>query len=102
MGISSIDRPGSHPEPPTEATRQELVLQASDRSQAAHAVLVVGFDRRPESLAALATAAELGRRLAAELRVIHDQVRPASGSHHQRSDVGVPLPPLARFRRGLR
>ena len=32
---------------------------------------MVGFDRRPESLTALMTAAELGGRLAAELRVIH-------------------------------
>ncbi len=71
MGSSSTDLRGSHPEPPAEPTRQELVLQASERSQAAHAVLVVGFDRRPESLAALVTAAELGRRVAAELRVIH-------------------------------
>ena len=71
MGIASTDLPESHPEPPTEPASQELVLQASERSRAAHAVLVVGFDRRPESLAALETAAELGRRLAAELRVIH-------------------------------
>jgi nucleotide-binding universal stress UspA family protein len=71
MAGSSTDLVEKHPEPPAEPTRQELVLQARERSQAAHAVLVVGFDGRPESLAALVTAAELGRRVAAELRVIH-------------------------------
>ena len=67
MGSPSTDLPQSHAEPP----RQELVLQASEPSRAAHAVLVVGFNKRPESLTALVTATDLGRRLAAELRVIH-------------------------------
>ena len=49
MGSPSTDLPQSHAEPP----RQELVLQASEPSRAAHAVLVVGFNKRPESLTAL-------------------------------------------------
>ena len=38
---------------------------------AAGAALVVGFDRSAASLAALATGADLGRRLGAELHVVH-------------------------------
>ena len=71
MGILSTDLPRNHLNTPTVPAKQGEVQQATRPSKAASAVLVVGFDRRPESLTALMTAAELGRRLAAELRVIH-------------------------------
>ncbi len=71
LGIPSSDLPCNHPNTPAVPAKQGEIQQATRPSKAASAVLVVGFDRRPESLAALMTAAELGRRLAAELRVIH-------------------------------
>ena len=71
LGTPSSDLPCNHPNTPAVPAKQGEIQQATRPSKAASAVLVVGFDRRPESLAALMTAAELGRRLAAELRVIH-------------------------------
>lgn len=71
MGISSTDLPSSHPDTPAAPVRQGVAQPASQASKTEPAVLVVGFDRRPESLTALMTAAELGHRLAAELRVVH-------------------------------
>jgi hypothetical protein len=71
MGISSTDLPDRHPEPTTGPTRQEVLLEAGEPAETARAALVVGFDRRPESLTALATAAEPGCKLSAQLRVIH-------------------------------
>jgi nucleotide-binding universal stress UspA family protein len=71
LGTPSSDLPPSHPDAPTAPARAEAVQQSSQPSNPAPAVLVVGFNRHPASLSALTTAAELGRRLAAELRVIH-------------------------------
>jgi nucleotide-binding universal stress UspA family protein len=71
LAISSTDLPPSHPNTAAAPAVQGVVQPASQPSKTAPAVLVVGFDRRPESLTALMTAAELGRRLAAELRIIH-------------------------------
>lgn len=48
-----------------------LVLDRAAGGTPPVAALVVGFDRRPESEAALRVAADMGRRLRARLRVVH-------------------------------
>lgn len=48
-----------------------LRLEQGGGEPALHAALVVGVDRSPASMAALTKAAELGRRLGADLHVVH-------------------------------
>lgn len=52
-------------------TRPRLVLAAGEQRTAARATVVVGFDNDDVSRAALDVAADLGRRLAARLVVVH-------------------------------
>jgi len=56
---------------PKDVPLQWVSLDGSGAHTAPLATLVVGYDRRPESQYALREAADLGRRLGAQLQVVH-------------------------------